>query len=115
MFDIGFPELVIIGLVCLIVIGPEQLPGALRSIVLTIGRFKRGFNEVRADIERGIGADEIKQQLHNEAILKEIERSKQFIRDTTDGVAELAAKETAAITQSATQPESSRVTDADQR
>ena len=113
MFDIGFPELVIIGLVCLIVIGPEQLPGALRSIVLTVGRFKRGFNEVRADIERGIGADEIKQQLHNEAILKEIERSKQFIKDTTQDVTELASQETAAMAQSAQPPKSSRVPDAE--
>ena len=83
MFDIGFPELLIIGVVSLIVIGPEQLPQTIRSIALWVGRFKKGFSDLRSEIERGIGADEIKQQLHNEAILKEIEKSKAAIAQTT--------------------------------
>ena len=48
-----------------------------------------------------------------EAILKEIERSKQFIKDTTQDVTELASKETAAIAQSAQPPKTSRVPDAE--
>jgi sec-independent protein translocase protein TatB len=82
MIDIGFPELVIIAIVSLIVIGPEQLPSTLRTLALWFGRLKRGFNDLRREIEHGIGADEIKQQLHNEAILKEIEKSKAAIADT---------------------------------
>ena len=90
MFDIGFPELLIIGVVSLIVIGPEQLPQTIRSIALWIGRFKKGFSDLRSEIERGIGADEIKQQLHNEAILKEIEKSKAAIAQTTQDAAALS-------------------------
>ena len=107
MFDIGFPELLIIGVVSLIVIGPEQLPQTIRSIALWIGRFKKGFSDLRSEIERGIGADDIKQQLHNEAILKEIEKSKAAIAQTTQDAAAFAAKQASALgtTTSATQSE----------
>ena len=52
MFDIGFAELLIIGVVSLLVIGPERLPGAVRTVSLWLGRFKRSFNEIRQEIER---------------------------------------------------------------
>ena len=90
MFDIGFPELLLIGVVTLLVIGPDQLPSAMRTIALWIGRFRRGFADIRRDIEQGIGADEIRQQLHNEAILKEIERSKTAIAQTNAEIDSLA-------------------------
>ena len=44
MFDIGFAELIIIGIVALLVIGPERLPGAVRTASLWINRIRRGFN-----------------------------------------------------------------------
>lgn len=97
MFDIGFPELLIIGVVGLIVIGPEQLPQTIRGIALWVGRFKKGFSDLRSEIERGIGADEIKQQLHNEAILKEIEKSKAAIAQTTQDAGAFAAKQASAL------------------
>lgn len=73
MFDIGFAELLLIAVVGLLVIGPEQLPGTIRTISLWLGRLRRSFNEIKSDIEREIGADDIKRQLHNETILKELE------------------------------------------
>ena len=42
---------------------------------LTIGRIKRGFSDVRNQVEREIGADEIRQQLNNERIMAELEKS----------------------------------------
>ena len=68
---------------------------------------------VRGDYRLDIGPHHLFSQ--NEAILKEIERSKQFIKDTTQDVTELASKETAAIAQSAKPPEPSRAPDAEQR
>ena len=73
MFDIGFTELLLVGLVGLIVLGPERLPGAVRTAGLWIGRAKRSFSNIKAEVEREIGADEIRRQLHNEHIL-ELER-----------------------------------------
>ena len=92
MFDIGFPELMVIGVVTLLVIGPEQLPSTMRTIALWIGRLRRSFSDIRRDIEQGIGADEIRQQLHNEAILKEIERSKAAIAQTHADIDTMARK-----------------------
>lgn len=74
MFDIGFMEMLVVAVIALLVLGPERLPGAIRTVSLTVGRIKRGFSEVRSQVEREIGADEIRQQLHNERILAELEK-----------------------------------------
>jgi sec-independent protein translocase protein TatB len=69
MFGISFSELLLVGLVALVVLGPERLPGAARTAGLWIGRLKRSFNAIKNEVEREIGADEIRRQLHNEHIL----------------------------------------------
>ena len=69
MFGISFSELLLVGLVALLVLGPERLPGAARTAGLWIGRLKRSFNAIKQEVEQEIGADEIRRQLHNEHIL----------------------------------------------
>ena len=76
MFDIGFSELLLVGLVALLVFGPERLPGAARTAGLWVGRLKRSFSAIKTEVEREIGADEIRRQLHNEQILQ-MEREQQ--------------------------------------
>ena len=70
MFDIGFSELLLVAVVALLVFGPERLPGAARMAGLWIGRLKRSFNAIKLEVEREIGADEVRRQLHNENILQ---------------------------------------------
>lgn len=70
MFGISFSELLLVGLVALLVLGPERLPGAARTAGLWIGRLKRSFNAIKQEVERELGADEIRRQLHNEHILQ---------------------------------------------
>ncbi len=82
MFDIGFPELVLITIVALLVIGPEKLPHAIRTMSLWIGRLQRSFAKLRSEFENEIGSDEIRQQLHNESIIKELKDTQQIIQDT---------------------------------
>ncbi|MBA1238130.1 MULTISPECIES: Sec-independent protein translocase protein TatB [Stutzerimonas stutzeri subgroup] len=79
MFDIGFTELLLVGLVALMVLGPERLPGAVRTTGLWVGRLKRSFANIKAEVEREIGADEIRRQLHNERILDLEREMKQSI------------------------------------
>ncbi len=74
MFEIGFPELVLITIVGLLVIGPERLPEALRTLGLWFGRLRRSFVSVKTEIEKEIGMDDIRKQLHNEAVLEEMKR-----------------------------------------
>ena len=52
MFDIAFSELIVIGVVALVVIGPERLPKVARTAGLLYGRFQRYVSNVKADIQR---------------------------------------------------------------
>jgi len=60
MFDIGFSELMVIGVVALIVIGPERLPKVARTLGHLLGRAQRYVNDVKSDINREIQLDELK-------------------------------------------------------
>ena len=60
VFDIGFSELVVIGLVALIVIGPERLPRVARTVGHLIGRLQRYVADVKADINREVELDELR-------------------------------------------------------
>ena len=71
MFDIGFSELLLCAVVALLVIGPERLPGAARTAGRWVAHLRRSFAAVKAEVEREIGADELRQQLHNDRILAE--------------------------------------------
>jgi sec-independent protein translocase protein TatB len=60
MFDIGFSELLVIGVVALIVIGPERLPRVARMIGHLMGRMQRYVSDVKADIDREIELEELR-------------------------------------------------------
>src|SRR5512147_2760668 len=60
MFDIGFSELLVIGIVALIVIGPERLPRVARTLGHLAGRMQRYVADVKADINREIELDELR-------------------------------------------------------
>jgi sec-independent protein translocase protein TatB len=60
MFDIGFSELLVIGVVALVVIGPERLPKVARTVGLLLGRAQRYVSDVKSEIHREIELDELK-------------------------------------------------------
>ena len=60
MFDIGFSEMVVIGVVALVVIGPERLPKVARTAGHLFGRMQRYVNDVKADISREMDASELR-------------------------------------------------------
>ncbi|MCP1652044.1 Sec-independent protein translocase protein TatB [Pseudomonas sp. GD04087] len=84
MFGISFSELLLVGLVALLVLGPDRLPGAARTAGLWIGRLKRSFNAIKTEVERELGADEIRRQLHNEHILQMEQEAKKLMAPLTD-------------------------------
>jgi sec-independent protein translocase protein TatB len=84
--EMSFIELAVIGIVALVVLGPEKLPGAIRTVSLWIGRLRRSFNNIKQDIEREIGADDIRRQLRNEAILDKFKSTKSQVTDTMNMV-----------------------------
>ena len=60
MFEIGFLELIVIGVVALIVIGPERLPKVARTVGHLYGRMQRYVSTVKSDISREIELDELR-------------------------------------------------------
>jgi sec-independent protein translocase protein TatB len=67
MFDVGFGELALIGLVLLLVVGPERLPKLARTAGLWIGRGRRMLSSVKAEIDREIKAQELQEILDKQA------------------------------------------------
>ncbi|MEP5763954.1 MAG: Sec-independent protein translocase protein TatB [Halieaceae bacterium] len=84
MFDIGFLELLLVSVVGLLVLGPERLPGAIRTVSLWLGKLRSGFNSVRSEIERELRADEIRQDLHNQSVMDELRRAELQLRSGLD-------------------------------
>ena len=60
MFDIGFSELVVIGVVALLVLGPERLPRLARDAGRWLGRARRYVNRVREEIDREVELSELR-------------------------------------------------------
>jgi len=60
VFDISFTELLIIGVIALVVIGPERLPKVARTVGHLLGRAQRYVSDVKGDIQREVELDELK-------------------------------------------------------
>ncbi|WP_269617898.1 Sec-independent protein translocase protein TatB [Zhongshania sp. BJYM1] len=107
MFDIGFAELLVIAVLGLLILGPERLPGAIRTTSLWLGRLRRSFNDIRTEIEKEVGADEIRRQLHNESILASLKESKNKINsDLNEAAKQVSEIENSIDGRSKTQPAS---------
>jgi sec-independent protein translocase protein TatB len=95
MFDIGFSELIVIGIVALVVIGPERLPKVARTAGLLLGRLQRYVGDVKADISREMQLDELK-KLQSEvqesarnferSISSEVQAIEQSVGQTVDSI-----------------------------
>ena len=67
MFDVGFQELTLIGVIALIVVGPERLPKMARTIGLWMGKIRYYVGQVKSDIDREVRAQELKEMLDKSA------------------------------------------------
>lgn len=94
MFDVGFWELSLIFVVALIVLGPERLPRAARTVGLWVGKARQVLSSVKADIDREIKADELKAMMDKRAVLPEIDELVKETKKTVhfDGDASPTAK-----------------------
>jgi|TARA_Y100000310_G_scaffold345773_1_gene469671 sec-independent protein translocase protein TatB len=97
MFDIGFPELLLVSVIALVVIGPEKLPETIRTLSLWLGRLKRSLATIKSEIEAEIGADDIRRQLREESVLGELKDTKVQLEEVID----TTRKDLTAIVQSA--------------
>ena len=63
MFDFGFWEIAIVGVITLIVVGPERLPALARKAGVIMGKLNKFLSKVKADINEELKTDELKEQL----------------------------------------------------
>jgi sec-independent protein translocase protein TatB len=92
MFDIGFSEFVLIGVVALIVLGPERLPGAARTVGALLRRARTSWASLRNEVERELAAEELKRNMRDAAAAadprEELRAAGEQLRETADQVRE---------------------------
>ena len=76
MFDIGLLELFLIAVVSILVLGPEKLPVAVRSIAKTFYWFKKQTTDAKEEMNKAFDLNEVYQDSRNEEILNEIREQK---------------------------------------
>ena len=95
MFDISLYEFFLAAVIALLVLGPNRLPGALRTLGLWVGRLRRSYYNVKSEIEREIGMDDVRRQLHNEQVMADVRRVEREVRalgtDAAEAVEDAAA------------------------
>lgn len=79
MFDIGFWELVTIAVIGIVVVGPDKLPEVVRTVMGTVHKFRRMFNDVKGDIERELHLDEMRRQVEEADINEHIRQLNQSV------------------------------------
>jgi sec-independent protein translocase protein TatB len=82
MFDVSFSELVLILIVGLVVFGPEKLPEVVRTVGLWLSKLRRSFNHIRSEIEREVGMEELKRDIHNQGIMDSLKEVHNDLRQT---------------------------------
>ncbi len=107
MFDVGFSELIVIGIVALVVIGPERLPKVARTVGHLLGRMQRYVNDVKADISREMQLDELKKlqadvQESARNFQQSIASEMQSVEQSVNSAAQLAVQEVAPPAESMT-------------
>ncbi|OAI17870.1 MULTISPECIES: Sec-independent protein translocase protein TatB [Methylomonas] len=83
MFEVGFSELLMIGLVALLVLGPEKLPKAARIAGLWVGKARGIISTAKAEIKQELQAEEMRQLLQQRIGADELQ---QALRDTQSAV-----------------------------
>ena len=99
MFDAGFLEMLVIGIIALVVIGPERLPGVARTIGGWIGKARAFVDSTKRDIEREINASEMRELLDSQK--KEIDELRNIVDDTKQSFKQQASEVTKSFTDTA--------------
>lgn len=66
MFDIGFAELVVLAVIAMVVVGPERLPGVIRTVGKTVGQARRFMTNLQNQIEQEVKLDELNKKIMEE-------------------------------------------------
>ncbi|MEZ5456791.1 MAG: Sec-independent protein translocase protein TatB [Lysobacteraceae bacterium] len=82
MFDVGLMEMLVIGVIALIVLGPERLPKAARKLGFYVRKARQSWYSVRAEFERELAADELKRSVKASELTQSLQEAKQALQDS---------------------------------
>ncbi|MBT8429562.1 MAG: Sec-independent protein translocase protein TatB [Gammaproteobacteria bacterium] len=94
MFDVGLLELLLVGIVALLVVGPERLPKLARTAGMWLGRGRRFISSVKDDIDRELKADELRSILEKQ---KQNNPLHEIVEDTKKDFEQIKAETQAAV------------------
>lgn len=86
MFEVGISELALIGVIALIVLGPERLPKAARMAGALLRRLRGSWTSLRYELEREVAADEIKRSLREVNASVQEANPARVLREAADDV-----------------------------
>lgn len=84
MFESSFLEMLVVGVIALLVIGPERLPGLARKAGRLVGKARAFIATTRADIERELRTEEMRSMLNKQE--EEIRELRNMMQKNTDDV-----------------------------
>ena len=89
MFELSFGKMALIAVVALLVLGPERLPGAARTVGALLRRARNSWQSVRSEIERELAAEDIKRTIHDTArdidVRDDVRQAADTLRDEVTG------------------------------
>ena len=109
MFELGFWELLLIGVVALLVVGPERLPGLARTAGRWVGRVRRFVATVKADIDREVRAEELRKVLNKQNEFKDaydvVEDTRKDVYDIVENTKKEVEKEVGEVVSELNRPD----------
>ena len=93
MFDIGFAEILFVAVVALLVLGPEKLPTAVKTVGMWVGRIRRTVSSIQSEISEELRLEELKRTsaISKENLDKELREMMQPYDASTEGETNKAA------------------------
>ena len=91
MFEVGFSELLMVGLVALLVIGPERLPKAARIAGFWLGKARSTMASVKSEIKQELHAEEMRQMMREHSLTNDIQELQQSLRESETLIRETVA------------------------
>jgi len=101
MFDVSFWELLIIGAIALVVVGPERLPRLVRTLGLWAGRARASFKSIRDEVEREVNAEGLRET--RDAVKRKARETEREVNDTVSSAQQTAKSAATEAERSATQ------------
>lgn len=114
MFDMGFWEMALIFIILLVVVGPDRLPGVIRTVGLWVGKARRVVSSVRHEIEQELRVSEIRRSIDQEVKSSEFQHLADQVKSINDDLDRTDAgirRETAGIGKESEKASSSKAID----